>query len=41
MEVKDAPVQLRFDHNTGDYVRYSYRTGSGFFNVPYYLRADV
>ena len=37
MEVKDAPVQLRLDHNTGDYVPYSYRTVSGFFNVPYYL----
>ena len=37
MEVKDAPVHLRLDHNTGDYVPYSYRTVSGFFNVPYYL----
>ena len=37
MEVKDAPVQLRLDHNTGDYVPYSYRTVSEFFNVPYYL----
>ena len=37
MEVKDAPVQLRLDNNTGDYVPYSYRTVSGFFNVPYYL----
>ena len=37
MEVKDAPVQLRLDHNTGDYVPYSYRTVSGFFNVPYHL----
>ena len=37
MEVKDAPVQLRLDHNTGDYVPYSYRTVSGFFNVPYFL----
>ena len=37
MEVKDAPVQIRLDHNTGDYVPYSYRTVSGFFNVPYYL----
>ena len=37
MEVKDAPVQIRLDHNTGDYAPYSYRTVSGFFNVPYYL----
>ena len=37
MEVKDAPVQIRLDHNTEDYVPYSYRTVSGFFNVPYYL----
>ena len=37
MEVKDAPVQIRLDHNSGDYVPYSYRTASGFFNVPYYL----
>ena len=36
-EVKDAPVQIRSDHNTGDYIPYSYRTVSGFFNVPYYL----
>ena len=26
-----------WDHNTGDYVSYSYRIVSGFFNVPYYL----
>ena len=37
LEVKDAPVQIRSDHNTGDYVPYSYRIVSGFFNVPYYL----
>ena len=37
MEVKDAPVLIRLDHNTGDYVPYSYRTASGFFNIPYYL----
>ena len=37
MEVKDAPVQIRLDHNTEDYVPYSYRTVNGFFNVPYYL----
>ena len=36
-EVKDAPVQIRSDHNTGDCVPYSYRMVSGFFNVPYYL----
>ena len=37
MEVKDAPVQIRLDHNT-DYVPYSYRiVSSGFFNAPYYL----
>ena len=27
----------RSDPNTGDYVLYSYRIVSGFFNVPYYL----
>ena len=37
MEVKDAPVQIRLDHNSRDYVPYSSRIGSGFFNVPYYL----
>ena len=30
-------VQIRSDHNTRDYVPYSYRIVSGFFNVPYYL----
>ena len=35
--MKDAPVQIRSDHNTGGYVPYSYRIVSGFFNVPYYL----
>ena len=32
-----CPHPERLDHNTGDYVPYSYRTVSGFFNVPYYL----
>ena len=32
-----CPVQIRSDHNTGDYVPYSYQIVSGFFNVPYYL----
>ena len=35
--MRDAPVQIRSDHNTGDYVPYSYQIVSGFFNVPYYL----
>ena len=35
--MKDVPVQIRSDHNTGDYFPYSYRMVSGFFNVPYYL----
>ena len=35
--MKDAPVQIRSDHNNGDYVPYSYRMVSGFFNIPYYL----
>ena len=38
--MKDAPVQVRSDHNTGDYVPYSYRIVSGFFNVQYYLIAN-
>ena len=29
--------RLRFVHNTGDDVRYSFRQVSGFFNVPYNL----
>ena len=36
-EVKDAPDQIRSDHNTGDNVPYSFREVSGFFNVPYYF----
>ena len=35
--MKDALAQIRSDHNTKDYVPYSFRIVSGFFNVPYYL----
>ena len=35
-----CPVQIRSDHNIGDYVPNSYRIVSGFFNVPYHLISD-
>ena len=35
--MKDASFQIKPDQNIGDYVPYSYRIVSGFFNIPYYL----
>ena len=31
------PSRTRPNHNTGDNIPYSFRTVSGFFNVPHYL----